>query len=134
MKITDKDPPRINPGMKTAIKRKHRVCRKFLDRDRRQENWALVKEARYEASKMVCDAKDKYFRHLGRKLADSDQGAKTYWATLNRLIDKKRTVNIPSLLENDLLVTNLESKATIFDEYFVSQCFETRTRSTLPIL
>ena len=132
LKIDDKDPPWINHSIKTAIKRKHRVYRKFLDRGRRQEDWALVKEARYEASKMIIDAKDKYFRNLGRKLADPNQGAKTYWATLNRLINKKSTVNIPPLLENGLLVTNFESKATIFNEYFVSQCSETRTRSTLP--
>ena len=41
-------------------------------------------------------------------------------------------MNIPPLLENGLLVTNFESKANIFNEYFVSQCSETRTRSTLP--
>ena len=132
LKIDDKDPPWINHSIKTAIKRKHRFYRKFLDRGRRQEDWALVKEARYEASKMIIDAKDEYFRNLGRKLADPNQGAKTYWATLNRLINKKSTVNIPPLLENGLLVTNFESKATIFNEYFVSQCSETRTRSTLP--
>ena len=80
---------------------------------------------------MIIDAKDKYFRNLGRKSADPNQGTKTYWATLNRLINKKSTVNIPPLLENGLLVTNFESRATIFNEYFVSQCSETRTRSTL---
>ena len=132
LKIDDKDPPWMNHSIKTAIKGKHRVYRKFLDRGRRQEDWALVKEARYEALKMIIDAKDKYFCNLGRKLADPNQGAKTYWATLNRLINKKSTVNIPPLLENGLLVTNFESKATIFNEYFVSQCSETRTRSTLP--
>ena len=132
LKINVKDPPWINHSSKTAIKRKHTVCRKFLDRSRRQEDCALVKAARYEASKIIIDTKDKYFRNLGRKLADPNQGAKTYWATLNRLINKKSTVNIPPLLENGLLVTNFESKATIFNEYFVSQCSETRTRSTLP--
>ena len=132
LKINDKDPPWINQGIKTAIKRKHRVYRKFLDLGRRQEDWVFVKEAHYDASKKVLDAKDKYFRNLGRKLADPNQGAKAYWATLNRLINKKSTVNIPPLLENGLLVTNFESKATTFNEYFVSQCSETKTSNTLP--
>ena len=134
LKINDKDPPWINQGIKTAIKRKHRVYRNFLDRGRKQEDWALVKEARHEASKMIIEAKDKYFRNLGRKLADPNQGSKTYWATLNRLINKKNTVNIPPLIEDGLLVTNFEHKATIFNEFFVSQCSETSTRSTLPSL
>ena len=100
LKINDKDPAWINQGIKTAIKRKHRVYRNFLDRGRKQEDWALVKEARHEASKMIIEAKDKYFRNLGRKLADPNQGSKTYWATLNRLINKKNTVNIPPLIED----------------------------------
>ncbi len=65
-------------------------------------------------------------------MADPNQGSKTYWSILNRIINKKSTVNIPPLLENGLLVTNFETKATIFNGYFVSQTFETTTTSTLP--
>ena len=78
----------MHPRIKIVIKRKHRVYRKFLDRGRRQEDWTLVKEARCEASVMVINAKDKCFGNLGRKLAGTNQGAKIYWATLNRLINK----------------------------------------------
>ena len=65
-------------------------------------------------------------------MTSTNQGANTYWATLNRLINKRSTVNIPPLLEHGFLVTNFESKATLFNECFVSQCSETRSRSTLP--
>ena len=41
-------------------------------------------------------------------------------------------MNMPPLLENGLFVTNLEQKATILHDYFVQQCSEIATGSTLP--
>ena len=38
----------------------------------------------------------------------------------------------PSLLENGLFVTNIESKATVLNDYFVEQCSSVETGSTLP--
>ena len=40
-------------------------------------------------------------------------------------------MNIPPLLENGLFVTNLEQKAIILNDYFVQQCSEITTGSTL---
>ena len=51
---------------------------------------------------------------------------------MNRLIDNKRYISIPPLLENGLFVTNLEAKVNIFNEFFVQMCSETSTSSTLP--
>ena len=73
-----------------------------------------------------------YYRNLGRKLSDPSNGIKTFWSTMNRLIDKKKNINIPRLLENGLFVTNLEAKANIFDEFFVQMYSESSTSSTLP--
>ena len=50
------------------------------------------------------------------------QCLKTYWRTLNRIINKKETTNIPPLLENGIFVTNFQKKADIFNEFFVQQC------------
>ena len=132
IKCNDKDPPWITSELKTAIKRKHRVFKKFLDRGRRQEDWNLVKEVRNETSKMITDAKEKYYQKLGHKLSDPNQGAKAYWTVLNRLLNKKKTLNIPPLLENGIFVTNVQTKANIFNDYFVEQCSAIPTGSTLP--
>ena len=51
---------------------------------------------------------------------------------MNRLIDKKKNINVPPLFESCLFVTNIEAKANILNEYFVQMCFETSTNSTLP--
>ena len=56
---------------------------------------------------------------------------KIYWSQLNRLISKKNGTNIPSLLENGQFVTNVESKANMFNEYFVAKCREVETGSSI---
>ena len=40
--INDKDPPWLTSELKTAIKRKHRLYRRFIRRGRNQEDWNLV--------------------------------------------------------------------------------------------
>ena len=90
IKCNDKDPPWITNELKTAIKRKHRVFKKFLDRGRRQEDWNLVKEVRNETSKMITNAMKNYYQKLGHKLSDPNQDAKAYWTVLNRLLNKKK--------------------------------------------
>ena len=74
-----------------------------------------------------------YYCNLVRKLSDPSNGIKTFWPTMNRLIDKKKKISIfKPLLENGLFVTNLEAKANIFNEFFVQMCSETSKSSTLP--
>ena len=81
-------------------------------------------------SNMIIHAKESYYLKLGKKLSDPNQRAKAYWATLNRIINKKKVSNIPPLLEND--VTNIQVKADIFNVYFVAQCCTMVTGSSLP--
>ena len=132
IKCNDKDPPWITHELKTAIKRKHRVYRKYVRRGQRKEDWDQVKNIRNETSKMIINAKEKYFLNLGRKLSDPNQGIKAYWTTLNRLLNKKKVANIPPLLENGLFVTNVQTKAAILNDFFVEQCCTITTGSTLP--
>ena len=132
VKFNDKDSPWIANAVKTAVKRKKRLYKNFLRRGRSQEDWELFKRVRNDTSKLVTDAKETYYCSLGRKQSDPTQGVKVYWAVLNRLVNKKKVMNIPPLLENVLFVTNLEQKATILNDYFVQQCSEKATVSTLP--
>ena len=71
---------------------------------------------------MIANAKEEYLMNLGQKLADHEQGSKTYWMIFNRLINKKKVVHIPPLLEHDVFITNVQTKATILNDFFVQQC------------
>ena len=128
----DKDPPWITPQLKKSIKRKQKTYRNFVQRGRREEDWERVKSIRNATSKLIVKAKENYFLKLGRQLSDPNQGPKEYWSTLNRLINKKKTFNIPPLLENGLFITNVQEKANTLNDYFVEQCCAVSTGSTLP--
>ena len=132
VKCNDKDPPYITKELKSAIKRKHRVYRKFVQHGRSPEEWNLVRTIRNRTSRMILHAKESYYLKLGKKFSDPNQGNKAYWATLNRVINKKKVSNIPPLLENGVFVTNIQVKADIFNVYFVEQCCTVATGSSLP--
>ena len=87
---------------------------------------------RNKTSRMITDEKENYFSTLGRKLSNPTVGLKTYWTTLNRIINKKEMTNIPPLLENGIFVTNFQRKADIFSDFFVRQCSLNLNDSVLP--
>ena len=89
----DKDPLCITPSIKTAIKRKHRVSNKFAKLGHKPDEWEPVRIIQNETSRMITDAKENYFSTLERKLPNPALGLKTYWTTLNRIINKKETTN-----------------------------------------
>ena len=131
VKCNDKDAPWVTAEVNTAIRRKHRVYKKFLQRGRKQEDWIKAKDVRKETSKIILDAKEKYYLKLGRKLSDPSNGIKTYWTTLNKLMIKKSIAGIPPILENGIIVTNVDIKANILNDFFVQQCSEISTGSTI---
>ena len=75
-----------------------------------------------ETSSKITKAKGEYFSNLGKKLSDPTNGIMSYWATLNKIINKKKFSNIPPLLENGVFVTNFQTKANIFNDHFDDQC------------
>ena len=81
---------------------------------------------------MIRTAKDNYFASMDRKLSNRAIGIKTYWSTLNKIVNKKKATNIPPLLENGLFVTDFQNKAEIFNDHSIQQCFLNMNDSALP--
>ena len=132
IRFSDKDPPWMSLELKTAIKRKHRVYKKFLQRGRSQDNMNKVKAVQYEVSKMIQKAREDYYFKIGHKLSDPGLSNKAYWSVLKRLINRKTSLNIPPLMDNGLFVTNPSCKANLLNDYFIEQCSIVPTGSTLP--
>ena len=83
---------------------------------------------------LIDDAKENYFRSLGKKLTAPNTDIKAYWQSINKLLNKKKFTNIPPLLENDIFVTNVQTKTTIFNDFFVKQCTLLQNDAVLPSL
>ena len=85
-----------------------------------------------EGSKLVEDAKQKYFAKIGRTLSNPSTGSKLYWSLVNKMLNKAKIPEIPPLLENDVFVLDFASKAQIFNDYFILQCTTIDTGSEVP--
>ena len=84
------------------------------------------------SSKMVENAKHKYFSNIGATLAESSSNRKAHWSLINKILNKAKTPEIPPLLENDTFVLELKTKAQIFNDYFILQCSTFNTGSEIP--
>ena len=131
--VNEKDPPWITKEIKTAIRRKHRIYNKYIKRRSKQEDWEQVKIVRNQTTHLIDDAKENYFKSLGKKLTDLNTGIKLA-KSINRLLNKKKFTNIPPLLENDIFVTNVQTKTTIFNDFFAKQCSLLENEAVLPAL
>ena len=89
--------------IKTAIKSKHRVYKKFDSRGRNPADQERIRIPRNEPTHLVDAAKDNYFKSLGRKLSDAKTGIKAYWQTIKKMLKENKVTCILPLLEDDVL-------------------------------
>ena len=130
----DKDAAWITPQVKAAIKRNSRVYSKWNKRGRRPEERAKVVDTQNQTSKLIKQAKNSYYEKLGNLLEDPSCGEKHFWNAFKKLANKKKTTNIPPIIENNVYVTDFLQKSTIFNDYFAKQCTIHDNGSTLPQL
>ena len=81
---------------------------------------------------MIQEAKNSYYEKLGSLLSNYSTGEKHFWNAFKKLSNKKKTTNIPPIIENNVYVTDFSQKATIFNDYFAEQCTIHDNGSTLP--
>ena len=62
----------------------------MFKRGRKPEDWTRVKQVKNDATKMITDAKNKYYSRFGEKLCDPNVAIKTYWKALHKIINKNR--------------------------------------------
>ena len=82
----------------------------------------------------IQHAKEKHLKELGTKLANPTTGPKVYWKILNKFLNKCKVSRIPPLFVQDKFITNCKEKASIFNDFFSSQCTPFLNDSQLPTL
>ena len=95
--VNDKDAPWMTPAAKCAIRRNKRVYVKWKQGGRKPEEKLRVNQIQRETNLIIEEAKDKYHAELGDKLCDSRNGQKVIWTAHKRLLNKKKTLNIPPI-------------------------------------
>lgn len=81
---------------------------------------------------MIHEAKQNYLRRAGHILAKPGTYSKNYWSLISSVLNKAKVPNLPPLLENGLLITDITAKAQLSNDHFVQQCTVINTGSEIP--
>ena len=122
----------ITPNIKSFLRKKNRAFKSFVKKGQPEDMLEGIQNMIAQGSKLVEDAKNKYFTNVGCTLSDPSTGTKKYWYLINKIFNKAKIPEIPPLLENDIFVLAFSSKAQIFNDYSILQCTTLDTGSEIP--
>ena len=132
IKCSYKDPPWISREIKTCLRKKNRLYKKYISNGCIADDITSLNNHSNYCSDLISLAKISHFNNLANKLNDPFLGPKAYWSILNGFLGKLKIPMLPPLLVNDTFETNFLSKANIFNEHFSNQCSILNNNSTLP--
>ena len=67
-------------------------------------------------------------------LNDKRADPKVYWTVLNNFMNNIKIPSVPPILISSETITNIVQKASIFNDFFASQCTPLENNSKLPFL
>ena len=73
-----KDPPWMNKKVKSALRKKNRLFKKYVSGGRLPQDEVIFRHTTEEVSKLINDTKTAYLEKLGEKLNNPRTGPKTY--------------------------------------------------------
>ena len=127
--IDDKDPVWMNETIKLKIKAKDNMYKKYIQNGRFESDFVLLETLRTELNELVSTTKALYYEIIGKKLNDPLLQPKTYWSILKTFYNGKKIPLIPPLLVDDKFVTDMKTKANIFNKFFAEQCIPLKNDS-----
>ena len=133
-KVCPREPEWLTWNVKTLLRKQNRIYRKYKNNGYKNEDKIILDRLRNECFLAITNAKEKYLRNLGEKLADPTTGQKTYWKILNKFLNKCKIPRIPPLLVDDKFIIDYKEKASLFNTFFASQCTPLLNDSELPPL
>ena len=134
IKCNSKDPPWMNENIKSALRKKNRIYRKYISGGRKPNDEIKLRETTDFISNLIETSRSSYFKNLSMRLNDPATSSKSYWSILKRFLNKVKIPEIPPLLVNGIFETNFENKAGIFNTYFANQCSILENSSVIPQL
>ena len=129
--VNENDAPWINDDIKSLIKRKQQLFRRWRknNSDTTKEN---LSNAQITLQQKIDDAKSRYTENLINKLNDPNSSHKTFWSAYNKFLNKKKITNIPPIENDNSYVTCFREKAELFNSFFSKQCTPLNDNNYLP--
>ena len=118
--IRPRDKPWMNGIVRRAIRRRNRLLR-IHNKKRTELSWENYRRQRNLTTTLIRQAKQTYYDKVNAELSNPLTNIKKWWSISKNLCGKTYKSRIPTLIENDDLITNPREKACIFNDYFVAQ-------------
>ena len=131
--IDDKDPVWMNENIKSKIKTKNLLFKQYIQNGRFESDFVCLENLITEINELISSTKNLYYGNLAKKLNNPLLHAKTYWSILKSFCNEKKIPIIPPLLVDNNFVTDIQTKANIFNKFFAEQCTPLKNNSVLPV-
>ena len=118
--IDDKDPVWMNDIIKSKIKTKNLFFKKYIQNGRFEGDYVFLEALIPDINELISSTKNLYYENLAKKLNNPLLQAKTYWSILKTFYNEKKIQLIPPLLVDNNFVTDIQTKANIFNKFFCS--------------
>ena len=132
--VCPREPEWFNSKIKILLRNQGKVFKRYKNNGYKNEDKFVVDRLRNECQEAIVNAKKKYLTDLGAKLADPTTGQKSYWKIMNKFLNRCKIPRIPPLFVQGKFITNCKEKASIFNNFFSSQCTPIINNSELPEL
>ena len=127
--------PKDKPGFTSKVRKLYRECQHLHKIKLRTKNPLDIdryRAKRKEAKDAFRQAKSEHFENLSTRLMDPETSSKSYWKLVRGVYGNKQSVGIPPLVEDGELITDDSTKATLLNNYFVSQTIPPTSNTPLP--
>ena len=114
------------------MKTKSKLYEQYIQNGRFESDFVLIERFVTEINDLISHTTTLYFENLAKKLNDPLLQTKTYWSILKTFYNDKKISLISPLLIDNKFVTDLRSKANIFNKFFVDQCTPLKNNSVIP--
>ena len=94
---------------------------------RLESDFILLEKLITELKDLIFSTKTLYYENLAKKLNNPLLQTKTYWSILKTFYNNKKIPQIPPLLEDDKFVTDMKTKADIFNKFLQSKIYPWKT-------
>ena len=131
--IDDKDPVWMNDIIKSKIKTKNLFFKQYIQNGRFEGDYVFLQALITDINELISSTKNLYYENLAKKLNNPLLQAKTYWSILKTFYNEKKIPLIPPLLVDNNSVTDIQTKANIFNKFFAQQCTPLEISSVLPV-
>ena len=122
----------MNETIKSKIKTKNKLFNQYIQSGRFESDFVPVERSVTELSDLISQTKTLYYENLAKKLNDPLLQAKTYWSILKTFCNDKKVPLVPPFLIDNKFVTDIKTKAKVFNKFFADQCTLLKSNSMLP--